>query len=124
MALFCVSPPKKLTMAPTVARSAEKIATCWPRPGLCPSCSTACSCAPWTWMPCPDMFSLLAADVMFQLLDGEILVRDDVAHDVADRHHPDDAALIHHRQVANAFLAHERHAVARLRSRAHDDHVR
>src|SRR5258705_3039165 len=33
--------------------------------------------------------SLLPAYIVFELLDGEVLVGDDVAHDVADRHPPD-----------------------------------
>src|SRR2546422_6639497 len=106
-----------------VASTAVKIATCWPNPGVCAACSTAWSCGPWTCTPCSDMclmpggverrrpssartpFPLLArsslsADVVLELLDGEVLVGDDVAHDVADRYHPDHAALVHHRQVA------------------------
>src|SRR5262249_31010410 len=113
-------------MAPTVARIAEKMATCWPRPPLCPSCSTAWSCAPWTWIPCPDILRcspLVSADVVLELLDGEILVRDDVAHDVADRDHADDAAVLHDGQVADVALRHDRHALAVLVARRDGDHV-
>src|SRR6185369_16944899 len=114
-ASFGVWPPRKLTTAPTVASTAEKMATCWPSPPLCASCSTAWSCAPWTCIPCPDIYRvsvLLAADVVLELLDGEILVGDDVADDVADRHHADHLAVVHDRQVADRLLAHELHALA------------
>src|SRR6185312_13023231 len=123
-------------MAPTVASTAVKIATCCPRPGLWPSCSTAWSCGPCTWIPCPDIGSsrasrlvpresgLLTADVVLQLLDREILVGDDVAHDFADRDHAHHAALVHHGQVADVLLRHELHALPRLGARAHHHHVR
>src|SRR5690242_21588086 len=99
-------------MAPTVARTAVKIATCCPSPPLGASCSTAWSWGPCTWTPCPDIgfFPLLAsrvqeadllpADVMLQLFYREVLIRDDVAHDVAERDHADHAALVDHGQVA------------------------
>src|SRR5688500_1141518 len=47
----------------------------------------------------PAALGLLPADVVLQLLDGEVLVRDDVAHDVADRDHADDAPVVDHGQV-------------------------
>src|SRR5438552_1675713 len=107
-----------------VASTAVKIATCWPNPGVCAACSTAWSCGPWTCTPCSDiLLLLLTAYVVLELLDGEVLVGDDVAHDVADRHHPDHAALVHHRQVADVLLRHELHALARLGARVHHHDV-
>src|SRR5258707_121785 len=111
------------------------------------SMSTAWSWGPWTWTPCPlisspyareverrrfssapTLFPLLATlslttNIVFELLDGEVLVGDDVAHDVADGNHADHAPLVHHRQVADVLLRHERHALARLGARAHAHHV-
>src|SRR5437773_11169101 len=55
--------------------------------------------------------ALLTRDVVLELLDHELLLRDDGLDDVSDRDHAHEPFLLHHRQVACAFVGHQRHAV-------------
>src|SRR5882724_10824820 len=55
--------------------------------------------------------ALLTRDVVLELLDHELLLRDDGLDDVADRDHAHQPFLLHHGQVADALVGHQRHAV-------------
>src|SRR5262249_30183242 len=50
-------------------------------------------------------------DVIFELFDRDLLFRDDGLHDAADGNHPDEAPLLHDREVADALRRHESHAL-------------
>ena len=59
----------------------------------------------------PPPLGDVAGDVLLELLDDFLLLGDDVLHQVADRDHPDHAPAVHHRQVPQAVLRHQRHAL-------------
>jgi hypothetical protein len=48
----------------------------------------------------------LARDVVFELLDRELLFGNNVLYQVADRDHADQPLLINHRQMAYAAVSH------------------
>src|SRR5688572_32384516 len=55
--------------------------------------------------------TLLTRDIPAQVLDFVLLFVDDRLHAVPDRDHADEVAVLHDRQVADALVRHELHAL-------------
>src|ERR1035441_10745297 len=54
---------------------------------------------------------VLSRDVAFQVPDGFFLTRDDPFHQIADRYHADDGALLDYRKVPEMVIRHDGHAL-------------
>ena len=54
----------------------------------------------------PRISGAFAVDIELELLNGELLLGDDVLHQVTDRHHADQAIVFDDRQVAHAPFGH------------------
>src|SRR5208282_6871975 len=52
-----------------------------------------------------------AGDVAFEFADGELAFGNNHLHNVADGYHTSQPAIFHDRQVAQAFVRHQRHAI-------------
>src|SRR5690349_14902087 len=60
-------------------------------------------------------------DVGLEVRDGALLLHDHGAHQVADRKYTDHAFPRDHRQVPDALVGHEPHAIVRILLRCHGD---
>lgn len=60
-------------------------------------------------------------DIALELLDQELLLGNDAAHDVADRHDSDEVVTVHHGEMSEAVVGHELHALGDRRA-AGDGH--
>src|SRR5579859_555154 len=71
--------------------------------------------------PAPGHTSSIV-DITFQLLDDEFLLGKHFLHDIADGNHADHLLVLQHRQVADAFVRHQAHAVLYGLLRTHTHH--
>src|ERR1035441_8934256 len=65
---------------------------------------------------------VLSRDVAFQVPDGFFLTRDDPFHQIADRYHPHDGALLDYRKVPEMVIRHDGHALVDCVLGSHKDH--
>ena len=65
---------------------------------------------------------VLARNVIRELTDGVLLVRDDPLHLIANGKHAHDLSRVHDREMANASSGHDSHTFIDLFLRSHEDY--
>jgi hypothetical protein len=59
------------------------------------------------------IFASLAVQIMSQLVDGELMITNNILDQISDRDDSDQLSLVHHGKVANSLVGHHRHAFFR-----------
>jgi hypothetical protein len=68
---------------------------------------------PYLPLCAPRYFAPLAVQIMSQLVDGELVITNDIFDQIADRDDSDQLSLVNDGKMANSLLGHHRHAFFR-----------